>query len=75
MDDCYFAINDFYREFEYDLEDIEEDPYKEYIYDMKDKAGIILEVYLGLDEAGRNEYFAESDIKQTAYLEEVLMND
>ena len=75
VDDCYFAINDFYREFEYDLEDIEEDTYKEYIYDMKDKAGIILEVYLGLDEKGLEEYLASSDAKKKAYLEEVLLND
>ena len=64
-----------FTEIEYDLEDIEEDPYKEYIYDMKDKAGIILEVYLGLDEKGLEEYLASSDAKKKAYLEEVLLND
>ena len=75
ISDCRRAIWNFYFEFDCNLSDIDADPYREYIYDMKTKADTILEVYLGLDEAGRNEYFAESDIKQTAYLEEVLMND
>ena len=40
--------------------------------EMKDQADIILEIYLGMDEAGREEYFAASEIRQKAYLEEVL---
>lgn len=73
--DCYRAIFDFYHEFEYNQSDIDADPYKEYMYDMKDKADIILELYLGLDESGREEYFAGSELKQRAYLEEVLIHE
>jgi hypothetical protein len=40
---------------------------------MKDKADIVLEVYLGLDEAGRAEYMESSDLAQTAYLEGVIL--
>ena len=73
--DCHRAIWNFYFEFDSKLSDIDADPYRDYIYDMRAKADIIMEVYLGLDEAGRSEYFAESDIRQKAYLEEVLLND
>ena len=42
---------------------------------MRDKADIMLEVYLGLDEAGRAGYLSSSNIEKEAYLEEVLIND
>ena len=73
--DCHRQIGYFYSTFDDALSRIDEDPYKDYIYDMRAKADLILEVYLGLDENGRKEYFASSDIKQEAYLEEVLMHD
>ncbi|MBO4898683.1 MAG: zinc ribbon domain-containing protein [Lachnospiraceae bacterium] len=72
---CRMQIDDFYREYEYQLSEIEADPYRDYIYDMRDKADMVLEVYLGLDEAGREEYFSSSDIKQAAYLEEVILGE
>ena len=72
---CRRAIYEFYHEFDYKLSEIDQDPYKDEIYDMKEKADIILEVYLGLDVAGREKYFAASDIEQEAYLEEVLIHD
>lgn len=72
---CHRAIRTFHSEFEASLSKIDEDPYREYIYDMKEKADILMEVYLGLDEAGRSEYFASSEIRQIAYLEEVLPHD
>ena len=73
--DCRMHIDDFYREYEYKASEIETDPYRDYIYDMRDKADMVLEVYLGLDEAGRAEYFESSDIKQAAYLEEVIIGE
>ncbi len=73
--DCRSAIWDFNFEFERRLSDIDADPYRDYIYDMKAKADIIMEVYLGLDEQGREQYFASSDIQQEAYLEEVLIHE
>ncbi|MBR6381364.1 MAG: zinc ribbon domain-containing protein [Lachnospiraceae bacterium] len=69
------AIWNFYFELDSQREKIEEDPCREYIHDMKEKADLILEIYLGLDEAGREEYFAASDIRQEAYLEEVLPHE
>ncbi len=72
---CRRQISDFYREFEYNLSDIDEDPYKEYIYDMRDKADAVLEVYFGLDENGRAEFFESSENKQEAYLEEVILGE
>ena len=72
---CRSAIWYFNFQFEHNLSKIDEDPYKDYIYDMKAKADTIMEVYLGLDEAGRDEYFASSSNKQEAYLEEVLLHD
>lgn len=75
VDDCHSAVRIFYSEFDRNLSDIDADPYRDYIYDMRTQADMIMEVYLGLDEAGRSEYFAESDIKQKAYLEEVLLHD
>ena len=73
--DCYLAINDFYQELAYQSAEIETDPYKDYIYDMKKKADLMLEIYLGLDEKERAAYFAGSEIDQKAYLEEVLIGD
>ena len=73
--DCRSAIWYFNFQFEHNLSKIDEDPYKDYIYDMKAKADTIMEVYLGLDEVGRDEYFASSSNKQEAYLEEVLLHD
>lgn len=75
VNNCYWAIEHFYDEFKYNQSDIDKDPYKEYMYDMKDKADIILEVYFGLDENGRKEYFESSDLRKKAYLEGVLINE
>lgn len=75
ISNCHRAIQRFYDEFDYRLSDIDSDPYRDNIYDMKAEADIIMEVYLGLDEEGRKSYFSESSIRQEAYLEEVLMND
>lgn len=71
--DCSRAIRDFYYEYDWKKEEIEADSYCAYIQDMKDKADIVLEVYLGLDEAGRAEYMESSDLAQTAYLEGVIL--
>ncbi len=70
--DCHSAIWRFYSEFDNSLSNIEADPYRDYIYDMRKKADIILEVYLGMDENRREAYFAGSEFEQKAYLEEVL---
>ena len=75
VSNCRSAIRRFYGEFENRLSDIDKDPYRKYMYDMRDKADIILEIYLGLDENGRKEYFEGSELKQKAYLEEVLANE
>lgn len=75
VDNCHSAIWQFYYEFENNKEEIDADPYKEYMYDMKDKADIILEIYLGMDEQARKDYFEGSEAKQKAYLEEVLLDD
>lgn len=72
---CRDRIWNFYREFDYSQSEIDDDTYRDYIYDMRDKADMILEVYLGLDEAGRKEYFESSDIRQEAYLEEVILGE
>ena len=73
--DCRSSIDNFYHEFDYQLSKIDQDPYRDEIYDMRDKADIILEVYLGLDEAGRSTFLEGSNIEKEAYLEEVLIND
>ena len=73
--DCRRAIHEFYSEYEDKQSEIETDPYGIYIRDMKDKADIILKVYLGLGDAAREEYLASSDIEQEAYLEGVLINE
>ena len=73
--DCRMAIYDFYREYEYNLSEIEEDPYRDYIHDMKDKADILLRVYLGMDDAVREEYLAGSVNEQEAYLEGVILDE
>ncbi len=75
VNNTHSVIEDFYGTYEKALEKNENDPYKDYIYDMKDKTDALLEVYLGLDEEGREEYFAGSELEQTAYLEEVLSHD
>ena len=72
---CRRAIRSFYYEYENKLSKIEEDPYRDYIFDMKQKADIILKVYLGMDDATREAYMAASEIEQEAYLEEVLINE
>ena len=69
------AIDEFYYEYDHKQNEIESDPYAVYIRDMKDKADIILRVYLGLDDAAREEYLESSDIHREAYLEEVLINE
>ena len=73
--DCRRAIWEFYYEYDQDQPEIEKDPYREYIDDMKEKADIILRVYLGLDDTAREAFLASSDIEQEAYLEEVLINE
>ena len=42
---------------------------------MKEKADIILKVYLGMDDTKREAYLAASEIEQEAYLEEVLTGE
>ena len=69
------AIDEFYYEYDHKQAEIESDPYAVYIRDMKDKADIILRVYLGLDDAAREEYLGSSNIHQEAYLEEVLIDE
>ena len=46
-----------------------------YIHDMKDKADIVLKVYMGLDDPAREAYLAFSDIEQEAYLEGVILDE
>ena len=75
VSDCRRAISYFYHEFDQNLSKIDQDLYRVELYDMRDKADIILEVYLGIDEAEREEFLNASDIEQEAYLEEVLIND
>ena len=73
--DVQMAISRFYDEFKWNQEKIDADPYKDRMYDMKKKADIILEIYLGMDDAAREAYFEASDAKQKAYLEEVILHD
>ena len=75
VSDCHRSIREFYQDYSDRLPDIETDPYGTYINDMKEKADIILKVYLGMDDAARESYFASSDIEQEAYLEGVLINE
>lgn len=75
VDDCHRVIRNFYHEYEYNLSKIEVDPYAKYMRDMKEKADVILKVYLGMDDAEREAYLAASDIEQEAYLEEVLLHE
>ena len=75
VSDCRRAISEFYHEYEYRQPEIENDPYAEYIRDMKKKADIILKVYLGLDDDARERYLATSDIEQEAYLEGVIADE
>ena len=75
VSDCRSAIDRFYSEYEYSGSEIESDPYAAYIHDMKEKADILLKVYLGLDDTAREAYLAASDIEQEAYLEGVIINE
>lgn len=72
---CARNITSFYDEYKYNDYEIEDDPYKDYIYDMRDKADLILEVYFGLDEAGRAEFLEGSDNVRYAYIEEVILGE
>ena len=72
---CSRAIDRFYKEFENKCEDIDADSYKEYMYDMKDKADIILKIYLGFDDAKREKFLAGSTNEQDAYVEEVILGE
>ncbi len=72
---CRMAIDDLYRVFRYKEEEIDKDPYRDYMYDMKKKADIILEIYFGLDEKEREEFLESSANEQEAYLEEVIFDD
>ncbi len=69
------AISSFYREYDYRIGDYQDDPYLKNMEDMKEKADLALAIYLGLDDEAREEYLASSEIKQAAYLTEVLIND
>ena len=73
--DCRRAIGRFYSDYDENRTDIESDPYGTYIHDMKKKADTVLNVYLGLDDAAREDFLASSDIEQDAYLEGVLINE
>ncbi len=75
VSDCRREINEFYREFESMQSEIETDPYGTYIFDMKQKADAMLKVYLGLDDAAREDYLNRSDIEQQAYLEGVIIHE
>lgn len=75
VSDARRAISDFYQEYEYRQSEIEADPYSKYIRDMKDKADIILKIYLGMDDEARERYLASSDIEQEAYLEGVIADE
>jgi hypothetical protein len=72
---CQDAIRDFYHEYEYRQDEIENDTYAAYIHDMKREADAILKVYLGLDDEEREAFLESSDIEQRAYLEEVLIHE
>ena len=73
--DCRRAIGRFYSDYDDNRTDIESDLYGTYIHDMKKKADTVLNVYLGLDDAAREDFLASSDIEQDAYLEGVLINE
>ncbi len=75
VNDCQRAIHEFYDEYEYRQEEIANDPYALYIHDMKDKADIILDIWLGIDKADRDDFLASSEIEQEAYLEGVIMGE
>lgn len=75
VSDCRRAIHEFYHEYEYKQEEIENDPYASYIHDMKKKADIMLRIYLGLDDEARETYLAASDIEQEAYIEGVIIDE
>jgi len=72
---CARCIEDFYDQYSYLEDEIENDPYKEYIYDIKNQADLILEIYFGLDEAGRAEFFEGTDNARYAYIEGVLLDE
>ena len=73
--ECASAITLFYSGYNSYHYDIEDNPYKEYIIDMKEQADTMLEVYLGLDEEGRNEFLDSSDAAKTVYIEEVILGE
>ena len=72
---CARCIDSFYDQYTYLEDEIENDPYKEYIYDIKNQADLILEIYFGLDEAGRAEFLEGSDNARYAYIEGVLLDE
>ncbi|MCR4762035.1 MAG: hypothetical protein K5696_00750 [Lachnospiraceae bacterium] len=75
ISDCQYAIHGFYHEYEARQTEIEGDTYEAYIRDMKEKADILLKIYLGIDDADRDAFLAASDIEQEAYLEGVLIDE
>lgn len=72
---CRRAINDFYQDYENKYSEIDSDPHAGYIHDMKNKADIILKIYLGMDDTAREAYLEATEIEQEAYLEEVIINE
>lgn len=73
--DCASEISLFYSSYNASHYDIEDDPYKDYIVDMKEQADTMLEVYLGLDEEARNDFLDCSDSAKAAYIEEVVLGE
>ena len=65
----------FYTQYETCDYSIENDPYKEYIYDMRDQADAMLELYFGIDDTKREEFLSYSINGMEAYLEEVVYGE
>ena len=72
---CQYAIGSFYREYERALSDMKNDRYYDKLNDMKVRMDTAVRIYLGLDEEKLKEYLESSEIRQKAYLEEVLADE
>lgn len=75
VSDCRYAISGFYQEYVSRQSEIECDTYAVYIHDMKEKADILLRIYLGIGDTDRDAFLAASDIEQEAYLEGVIIDE
>ena len=69
------SVSFFYVMYGYAEDDLEEDPYKKYAEDMKNKLNTAMRIYFGLDEKGLEDYLASSENQQTLFIQEAVSGE